>query len=185
MDTGIIIFLVLLMAFATLKLLFAMLTGLCSFVTGGALFTVTHPSKIERILQTVPMRPGQVVYDLGCGDGRFLVAAYQRYRVRAIGYEINPWAYVLARILIWLKQPPVAVHYKDFWKADLKDADVIFCYLFPDVMDKLRAKLSRELRVGTRVISCNFSVPGWKSDEVVRANHPIHTDPIYIYTFGT
>jgi ribosomal protein L11 methylase PrmA len=182
MDEIIFISLGLLVLLAALKMAFALLTGLSSFKTGGAMFTTTHRSKIKKILEAIPMHPGQVVYDLGCGDGRFLIAAAKRYKVKAIGFEINPWAYLLSRFRVGLCQANVSIHFQDFWKADLSEADIVFCYLFPDVMERLREKLSKELKAGAKVISCNFEMPGWKPEKIIIASHPTHTDPIFIYT---
>jgi ribosomal protein L11 methylase PrmA len=182
MNEIIIFSLCLLAAIAALKMAFAFLTGLSTFKTGGAMFTTTHRSKIKKILEDVSMVPGQVVYDLGCGDGRFLIAAAKRYDVRAIGFEINPWAYALSRFRVGFWQANVSIHFKDFWKADLSEADIVFCYLFPDVMEKLKRKLSQELKAEAKVISCNFEIPGWRPEKIITASHPIHSDPIFIYT---
>jgi predicted RNA methylase len=168
--------------FTILIITFAFVTGLSSFKTGGAMFTTTHRSKIKTILEAVPMYSGQVVYDLGCGDGRFLVAAAKRYKVNAIRLEINPWAYLLSKIRVALQRANVSIRFQNFWKTDLSDADIVFCYLFPDVMDRLREKLPKELKTGVKIISCNFEIPGWKPEKIVTASHPIHTDPIFIYT---
>ena len=178
----IFIFLGFLLILAILKITFALLTGFSSFKTGGAVFTTTHRSKIKKILEVVHMNPGQVVYDLGCGDGRFLIAAEKTYKVKAVGFEINPWAYLLSRLRVGLYQASVSIHFQDFWAADLSKADVVFCYLFPDVMERLREKLSKELRAGAKVISCNFEIPGWRPEKIITASHPIHSDPIYIYS---
>jgi len=181
MNTIIFIFLGLLLILTTLMMVFALLTALSLFKTGGAMFTTTHRSKIKKILESVPMHTGQVVYDLGCGDGRFLIAAAKRYRVHAIGIEINPWAYLLSRIRIGFRHANVSIRFQDFWKTDLSEADIVFCYLFPDVMERLREKLSKELKTGVKVISCNFEIPGWKPEKIVTASHPTHTEPIFIY----
>ncbi|HLA00253.1 MAG TPA: class I SAM-dependent methyltransferase [Thermodesulfovibrionales bacterium] len=161
---------------------FALITGLSTFKTGGAMFATTHNSKIEKVLEAVAMLPGQVVYDLGCGDGRFLIAAVKKYNVKAAGFEINPWAYVLSKLKVKLLTTKVSIHFKDFWKADLSSADFIFCYLFPDVMERLKEKLSRELKAGAKVISCNFEIPGWIPEKIITPSHPVHNDPIFIYT---
>ncbi len=165
-----------------LKIAFALFTGFSAFKTGGAVFTTTHRSKINKILEEVPMQPGQVVYDLGCGDGRFLIAAEKKYKVKAFGFEINPWAYILSKLRIFFQRAKVSIRFHNFWKTDLSEADIVFCYLFPDLMERLREKLSQELKAGAKVISCNFEIPGWKPEKIVRASHHIHTDPIYIYT---
>ncbi len=181
MNEIIIFSLCLLVIMAILKITFAVLTGLSTFKTGGAVFTTTHRSKIKRILEVVYMTQGQVVYDLGCGDGRFLIAVAKRYNVKAVGFEINPWAYMLSRLRVWLCQANVSIHFQDFWTADLSKADVVFCYLFPDVMERLREKLSMELKAEAKVISCNFEIPGWRPEKIITASHPIHSDPIYIF----
>ena len=160
---------------------FALLTGISTFKTGGAMFATTHNSKIKKVLEAVTMLPGQVVYDLGCGDGRFLIAVVRKYKVKAIGFEINPWAYMLSKLKVRLWHTNVLIHFKDFWKADLGSADIVFCYLFPDVMERLKEKLSQELKVGAKVISCNFEIPGWRPEKIITASHPAHNDPIFIY----
>jgi predicted RNA methylase len=182
MGEIVLIILIFLGILTILTMTFAVFTGLSSFKTGGAVFTTTHYSKIKTILEAVPMRSGQVVYDLGCGDGRFLIAAVKRYKVKAIGLEINPWAYLLCRLRVWFQKANVSIQFQDFWKTDLSNADIVFCYLFPDVMERLKEKLSKELKAEAKVISCNFEIPGWKPERIVTASHPIHTDPIFIYT---
>ena len=94
----ILVILGILLAFTILVMTFALFTGAAAFKTGGAVFTTTHFSKIEAILDSVPMEPGLVVYDIGCGDGRFLTSAEKRYGVKAKGFEINPWAFLLSRL---------------------------------------------------------------------------------------
>lgn len=181
MDIFILFVLVILIIVSVLIMAFAILTALSIFKTGGAMFATTHGSKIRSILETVTMNPGQIVYDLGCGDGRFLIAAVRKYRVRAIGYEINPWAYFISRLRVWLSRTNVSVHFKDFWRTDLSNADIVFCYLFPDVMEILKEKLSRELKNGAKIISCNFEIPGWKPEKIIAAQYSAHNDPIFIY----
>jgi len=182
MSNILLVFLGILIVFAALKIIFAFFTGLSTLKTGGAMFTTTHRSKIREILEAVPMHPGQVLYDLGCGDGRLLIAAAKRYKVRAIGLEINPWPYLISRIRVGLQQRSVTIRFQDFWKTDLREADIVFCYLFPDVMDRLRDKLSKELKSGAKVISCNFEIPGWTPEKILTAPHPIHNDPIFVYS---
>ncbi len=125
------------------------------------------------------LQPDHVV-DLGCGDGRVLRQAWKNYKVKAIGFEVNLMAYLKAQVLsIGLKQ--VKIKRKSFWSQNLARADVIFCYLYPDVMRKLSTKLKTELKPGTLVVSCNFSVPGFKPLRVLRPKGSLHSDPLYIY----
>jgi SAM-dependent methyltransferase len=128
------------------------------------------------------MKPNELLIDIGCGDGRVLREASRRYGVRALGFEVNPLAYILAKFRT-ITVKGVTVMMRNFWTVNIGDADVVFCYLFPDVMERLAQKLESELRPGTRVVSCNFSLPGWRHTEVLYPESSLHGDPIYLYHF--
>ena len=180
MSTWIIIALIIIGILVVGKLLFAFALVSVFPITQGAMF---HPSariRVRTFLDHVPMKAGELLIDVGCGDGRVLRAAQQRYGVRALGFEVNPIAYALARIRTFGMEG-VYVRLGNFWKANVGDADVVFCYLFPDVMERLAGKLAAELRPGTRVVSCNFPFPGWRHREVVYPESSLYADPIYIY----
>ena len=149
-------------------------------VTQGAMYTSTGRVKIRAALEAVPMTPGQRLVDIGCGDGRVLRTARSRYGAECLGFEINPIAYLKARLLT-LGREGVEIRYRNFWNADLSGADVVSCYLFPDVMRRLGEKLAAELAEGARVISFNFPIPGWRPRATLRAPSKLHNDPIYIY----
>jgi hypothetical protein len=70
---------------------------------------------------------------------------------------------------------------KNFWRQNLAFADIVFCYLYPDVMQRLAAKLQSELRPGTLIASCNFPLPGFEPIRVIRPEGALHSDPLYIY----
>jgi SAM-dependent methyltransferase len=180
MPSWLIIFLILAGGLFVLKLVYVLALGWTLPVTRGALFVSTALLRIETLLDAVPMGQGELFVDLGCGDGRVLRAAHKRYGVKALGFEVNPLAYLSARVLSF-RTPGIRIQWGNFWHKDLGDADVVFCYLFPDVMERLAIKLEKELRPGTRVISCNFPFPGWRADRVVRPDSSRHNDPIYLY----
>ncbi len=94
--------------------------------------------------------------------------------MRAVGYEINPWAYLLARTLNFLLRVPAEVRFGDFLKSDLSGYEVIFCYLFPDVLRELAEKIRREARPGTLIVSVNFPLPGWRPYKVIHQGNPIY-----------
>ena len=152
-------------------------------VTRGALFVSTPRATVQAFLEQVPMDGQEVLVDLGCGDGRVLRAARRRYNMRAVGFEVNVLAFMSAKLL-GLGDRRSSVRFKSFWSADLRDADVIFCYLFPDLMPRLAQKLERELRTGARVVSCNFPIPGWRPRKVLRPSCGRHRDPIFVYSMG-
>ena len=162
------------------KLAYVLSTAGVLGITAGALYVSTSQPRIQAFLETVPLTPDQTLYDLGCGDGRVLRAVRKKWGARAVGYEINPLAFALAKVRCALR-PGITVKWGDFYRADLEEADVVFCYLFPDALIKLSAKLEREIRPETLVVSCNFPLPGRKADRIVRPGPQRHSDPIYLY----
>ncbi len=155
-------------------LLYAFFTALVLPKTRGAMFVGTSRQRIRAALEVLEIPAGAKVVDLGCGDGRLLRAVWRCWRVEAVGYEINPLAYFLSRILNFLARVPVEVRWEDFFKVNLGAYDVIFCYLFPDVMPRLSEKLRQEARPGTVVVSFNFSLPGFQPFRVLRVGEPIY-----------
>ena len=163
-----------------LKILYIATTAAVLPMTQGALYVSTARVRIEAVLDAVHMSADQLLIDLGCGDGRVLRRACRRYGVRAIGYEINLLAYLKA-IFLSLFHPKICLKLSDFWRADLSRADVIFCYLYPDVLKRLSAKLHKELKPGATVISGNFPLPGWTPIDVITCEQPLYNSPVYIY----
>ncbi|MFQ5804728.1 MAG: SAM-dependent methyltransferase [Candidatus Methylomirabilales bacterium] len=150
-------------------------------VTGESIFRFTDRPLVEAILALVPMRPGQRFYDLGCGDGRMLITAKQRYGVHAVGYEVNLFAYLYARLNVWWHRAGAEVRFRNFMCADLSDADVIYCYQASGAIQQLRDKFQRELRPGTIVISNTYTIERWLTPAVVTLGDGIHTRNIYLY----
>ncbi len=177
-----VVFLV--VAIATVAVLLVSLSIIVvSPVTRGAMF---HPSariRVKTALDNLPMREDEHLVDVGCGDGRVIREAARRYGVRCRGYEINPLLFAIAWLLT-LGRRRVSVRCRNFWNEDLGEADVVFCYLFPDVMPRLAKKLEKELRPGARIVSCNFPLPGWRAVKTVRPSATMHDDPIYFYEYS-
>ena len=183
MATWIWIFIILAGGLFGLKIIYALSIVLVLPITQGALYVSTSRVKIAAFIDAVPMKAGQMLVDLGCGDGRVLREARKRYGVRTIGYEINPIAYLKAR-LFSIGRSKIKIKRQNFWDADLSGADVVFCYLYPDVMKKLAAKLTAGLRPGAVVVSSNFSLPGFVPSNVLRLESSWHNDPMYVYQIG-
>jgi hypothetical protein len=163
-----------------LKMIYILCTAAVLPATQGALYVSTTRARIGAFIAAVPMQPGQVLVDLGCGDGRVLRYVRRCYKVRAIGFEVNLMAYLKARVLS-IGQKNIEIRLKNFWSQNLAQADVVFCYLYPDVMQRLSAKLRSELKPGTLVASCNFALPGFNPIKVLRPAGALHNDPVYIY----
>lgn len=167
-----------------LKIAYVLCAAVVLPITQGALYVSTSRVKIAAFISAVPMKSDQLLVDLGCGDGRVLRKARRQYGVRTIGYEINPLAYLTAR-LFSIGHKQICIKRQNFWHADLSKADVIFCYLYPDVMKKLANKLADELKPGTVVVSSNFPLPGYIPESILRPKTCLHNDPIFVYQINS
>jgi cyclopropane fatty-acyl-phospholipid synthase-like methyltransferase len=108
------------------------------------------------------LKPGQTVIDLGCGDGRFLKAAAKR-GYYAIGYELNPFMYVIGWLVTRRYFKRVKLHFGDMWKADISQADAVYVFLFDRYMRQLDDKLKKEGKPGLLLASHTFKIPDKKS----------------------
>jgi trans-aconitate methyltransferase len=163
-----------------IKLIYVLCTALVLGSTRGALYVSTTHKRIVACLDAVHIQKGDIWIDLGCGDGRVLRHAFQRYQVKAIGYELNMMAYIRAKIMS-LGMNGIQIRLRNFFKADLSNADIISCYLFPDVLPDLVHKLKSELQPGTIVVSFNFPLPSFNPKQILRPHGSLHSDPIFIY----
>jgi SAM-dependent methyltransferase len=144
---------------------------------------VTSPIKIvDRMLELAHLRPGETLYDLGCGDGRILIEAAGKYKVKAVGVEISPKLVAEAQANIEKSglSDQASVIKGDLLDTDLSSADVVTIYLATSLNQRLRPRLERFLRAGARVISHDYAVPGWKPSHVERTDDR-HVHLIYVY----
>ncbi len=138
---------------------------------------------IDRMLEVSQLKRGEMVYDIGCGDGRILVTAVQKFGAKAVGIEISPkLAQSATDILNKLGLRNRAQVLKaDAMTVDLSPADVVTLYLTTSANETLRPKLEQSLKPGTRVVSHDYPVKGWKPQmtEEVFAHNRMHK--IYLY----
>ncbi len=132
-------------------------------------FVPTPRGAVERMIEMAELEPGDVVYDLGCGDGRIVVAAARRQRVKAIGVDINPERVAESRENVRAAglESSVEIRQADVFALDLRDADVVFLYLTPRLNERLMPQL-RQLKPGARIISYEFDMGAAKPVELVR-----------------
>ena len=128
----------------------------------GAPWTPTSMGMVHTMLSMADVGPDDLLYDLGCGDGRMIITAARCYGSRAVGIEIDPLRYCWCQILITLMRlrKQVRIVFGNLFSQDLRDADVITCYLLQDTNERLEGKFKRELRPGTRIVSNRFDFPG-------------------------
>jgi predicted RNA methylase len=118
-------------------------------------------SMVHKMLTMAEVKPDEMVYDLGSGDGRVIVTAARHYGSRAIGIELDPLRYLWCQCLITVLglRGRVRIIFGDFFNQDLSEADVVTCYLLQDTNNKLERKLKRELDSSARVVSNYFTFP--------------------------
>ena len=146
-------------------------------------FVATPQSVVEQMLELANVKPGDVVYDLGCGDGRVVITAAKQYGVRAVGIDIDP-----ERINQSLEnarkagvEDRVSFRNEDLFEADIREATVVSLYLLHSLNLKLRPKLWKELKPGTRIVSHNFGMGDWPSEKEIE----VLSGRIYLWTIPT
>ena len=135
---------------------------------------------VRRMLEIARVSADDLVYDLGCGDARILVAAVKDFKARgAVGYEIdeNVYATALSEIEKSNLQDRIKVVHGDLFNADISKATVITLYLTAPANERLKGKLEKEARSGTRIVSHDFEVPEWKPS----FREEFGTHAIYLY----
>ncbi len=138
---------------------------------------------VDRMLEIANLKPGEVLYDLGCGDGRVLIAAVQKYHARAVGVELNGKIYKRAqdRINLLGLQNHIELIHGDLLDVDLSPADVVTLYLMRSSNEGLRPRLEKYLKPGARVVAHDFPVPGWKPTRVEETDTDSHVHTVYLY----
>ena len=154
----------------------------CAYIrTADVVYEPTPMGVVEIMLDMAQVRKDDVVYDLGCGDGRIVVAAGQR-GASGIGIEIDPrlveWAN--ANVLAERVGDRVGIRNQDLFLTDLSPASVIALYILPEMNSRLRPKMWRELKLGARVVANGFEVPGWVPDRIVDV--PTRYRHAFLYT---
>ncbi|HEU4593676.1 MAG TPA: methyltransferase domain-containing protein [Pyrinomonadaceae bacterium] len=148
------------------------------------IFVPTPEETVAEMLRLAKLKPGDVLYDLGSGDGRIPIAAAKQYGVRAVGIEIDPQlvseAAEAARAagvsdLVTFRQ-------EDLFRADFREASVVTLYLSDRLNVLLRPKLLRELRPGTRIISHDFRMGIWEPEQTVRVPWKNLYRTVYVWT---
>jgi hypothetical protein len=150
--------------FLILNLLFAFAIFFLTiaFIT-GAPFVPSTTQVSQKMILLANIKPGMKVYDLGSGDGRLLLLAAAK-KAQATGFEINPFLVIVTLIkkIISPDNKLIKIIWRNFWTANIRDADVVFVYLLPWRMEKLAHKLKTECKPGTQIISNSFIFPKWK-----------------------
>ncbi len=142
---------------------------------------------VRQMLVLSDLKPDEIVYDLGCGDGRVVIMAAQEFGARAVGVELREDLVKKAHEKLFELglDSKVKIIQSDLFKVDLRLADVVTLYLTTSANEKVKPKLESELRHGARVVSHDYEVLGWKPSKIdkfcenPRLGYPSHT--LYVY----
>jgi ubiquinone/menaquinone biosynthesis C-methylase UbiE len=146
-------------------------------------FVPSPQTVVERMLEVADLRPGETVYDLGCGDGRILFTAAREFRAKAVGVELSDPLVKQGRDQakkLGLENR-VSIIQGDLLRADLRPADVVTIYLLTEANDQLKPLFERSLHPGARVVSHDFKIRGWKPDRMDEVVVSGRAHKIYVY----
>jgi precorrin-6B methylase 2 len=141
---------------------------------------------VERMLSAGRVKPGEMVYDLGSGDGRIVITAAQKFGARAVGVELMPDICRKARERVQSLglADRVTIIEGSALRVDLSPADVVTMWFLTNSNERLRPNLEKHLKIGARVVSNEFPVRGWKPNEVVHIKTGRMDHTIYVYEMG-
>jgi len=148
-------------------------------------YVPTPQSLVNKMLELVEAGLGDVLYDLGCGDGRFLITAVDEFNVeKAVGYELNKHLYEVAEDNVAKSGliDQIRIESGDFMEADFSEATIITLYLTTSGNAKLRPKFMEELKPGTRIISHDFPIMGWTLSTPDKEPLNIGTHKVFMYS---
>lgn len=141
----------------------------------------TPKEVVAEMLELAKVKGDDVLYDLGCGDGRVLIMAAQKFGTRGVGVDVDPQRIKEANENARKAGVTDRVKFlqQDLFQTDISSATVVTIYLLPDINLKLRPKLLQELKPGTRIVSHDFDMGEWKPQRVVQVQGPQRENTLY------
>jgi tRNA G37 N-methylase Trm5 len=147
------------------------------------IFVPTPQVVVDKMLELAKVKKGEMVYDLGCGDGRIVVTAAKKYGAKGKGYDIDPERIEesLENVKKNKVEKMVEIIEADIFKLDLKEANVVTLYLLPSLNVKLIPQLEK-LKPGTRIVSHDFDMQGVTPDQEVKVEADDREHTVYLWT---
>ncbi len=145
-------------------------------------YVTTPLPVVDAMLKLAGTRKSDVVYDLGCGDGRIVIAAAKQYGARGVGVDIDPERIQEARANAKREGVESLVRFtaQNVFDMDFREATVVTLYLLPDMHRKLSPKLQKDLRPGSRIVTHTFDLGEWKP----RKTQDINGEQIFLWRVG-
>ncbi len=146
-------------------------------------YVPTPEAVVDTMLEVAEVDAGDVVYDLGCGDGRIVISAARDFGARGVGVDIDPRriAESEANVRAAGLEDRVEILQADLFTLDLRPATVVTLYLLPELNEKLRPQLFAQLRPGTRVVSHDFAMGDWDPDRVIEMSGEASGHTVYFW----
>lgn len=170
--------------FIKLSQYFNFFSGVFSMAYYDVPWVSTPDPVVKRMLELAEVKPGELVYDLGAGDGRIVIAAVRDFKAKGVGVEIREDLVKTfkSKVHELNLEGKVKVIHGNFFNVNISDANVVTLYLLTSVNERIRPKLERELKPGVRVVSHDYEIPGWKPIKVEEFKEDIwRTHKIYLY----
>jgi SAM-dependent methyltransferase len=152
-------------------------------------YVPTTEEAVQEMLKLAGVKKTDIVYDLGCGDGRIVIAAAKNHGARGVGIDINPIRISEAKENARKAGVENLVRFEenDLFEADFREATVVTLFLLPNVNLKLRPRLVEELKPGTRIVSNTFDMGDWKPEKEISVGGPEDEDAylsrtLYLWT---
>lgn len=144
---------------------------------------ITPKKYFPVIFKNVEIKPGSVIYDLGCGRGDFLFYAEKNINTKKlVGFELSPIHTLCAKLKAKALKSKVKIYCKDFFKADISDADVIYLFLVKPVLIKTWEKIEKEVEKGCIIITLSDEIPGIKYKKVFKSDpEGKNSTNVYVY----
>lgn len=146
----------------------------------GAGYDPTPMHRVYKMLDLAEVKKDDIVYDLGSGDGRLVLAAARRYGARGVGIEIDPFRYLFSWLLVFMsgEHKRVRVRYGNFFAYDIAEASIVTLFLFQPTNNRLKEKLKKELKPGTRIVSYVWTFDDWNMADC------LPDERIFLYVIG-
>ncbi|MGH7829351.1 MAG: SAM-dependent methyltransferase, partial [Candidatus Binatia bacterium] len=155
-----------------------------SWIERDVPFVATPMEVVDRMLEMAEVKRGDVLYDLGSGDGRIVIRAAQKYGARGVGIEIDPDLVEKSRAKAREEGVAHLVEFRvqDALTVDVSEATVVTLYLLPEFNEKLKPILQKQLKPGARIVSHDFDIEGWSPTKVERMPGTVlHRHAIYLW----
>jgi cyclopropane fatty-acyl-phospholipid synthase-like methyltransferase len=152
-------------------------------VKRDVVYVPTPQEVVDKMLELAAVTKDDLVYDLGSGDGRIVITAAKEYGARGIGIEIDPELVQKAQENAQAAGVSDQVEFRqqDLFQTDFSDATVVTLYLLSSLNEKLRPKLLKELKPGTRIVSHSFAMGDWKPEQEVIVQTPSGQRTVYFW----